>query len=230
MEFSAGEIDAFAVVRPSAIGDTIALGPQNLTNAQSEIYFQDPISIQENRVKIAFETLSENAQISVTPATFENFVSASTLIQSADLAINPLLGSNGVSFRANATLSLSGLYQGQGTDLNVLQRDGTNWVAAPQFTYNAASNTITLAGLTNNVAVAVERVGSPDARIANEAGAFGLQFAPVVGWVHTLERTTNFVDWTVVTNITVEAATLSVIKDENTLAGGGFYRLRVTRP
>jgi hypothetical protein len=226
-EFSGGEIDGFAAVRPASVGDSVAVGPQSPT----KLLFEDPGEGTPSiggRVEVRVKELSDPATVGVQVVSATNLVSAGVVLQSVKLAVAPLL-TESVTFEVDATVRLDGIYVGDGTDLNVLRWDGAKWIAAGGFSYEGASNAVVMTRLTNEAMWMVERVAAPTVRVAAEAGTVEVEFAPNVGWVHTLERTTDFVNWIEAGSITPTAAEMMQVRDETPPNGNAFYRVRLSR-
>ncbi len=128
-QFRDGEIDAFADVRPAHLGEALSVTPANATQ-NTPFYFQSPSYESHTSLAAHFSAISDLAKLSTAPVSdllALSALSSGTLLTSYDLQIMPLIGTNDINFTANYQLSPGTNYSGNGSDLSLLQWDGTTW-------------------------------------------------------------------------------------------------------
>jgi hypothetical protein len=219
-----GEIDALAVVRPATLNDVLCVTPSDLTNSPLGLMFQEPLDTKINRLRFELKSLDAMARVEVNKLSPSNF----TGLAAIDVQVRSAVGGDPVSFVADAQIGLGRLYSGDGNDLNVMIKDGARWVAKA-FAFNGASNTVTLAGITNSIGLAVVRVASPALVAVPKAQGLEVQFQTIAGWTHILERTVDFGHWSEVARVTAQTLEEVVVLDETAMPKA-FYRLRVLKP
>jgi hypothetical protein len=229
-DFSDGEVDAFAVVRPTTLNDELSIAPGNLTNGTATLRFQQPGAPSQFAAAVTMTSLTSIARVlasAVNNADERSGLPAGVL-GATRIAVSPVLGSNRVSFTANVALASGGSYAGNGSDLHLFQRIGTNW-SGQSFTYASSNSTLVVNGITNGVTFAV--VQTPVVPLALIAtNGITLAFKSVAGWTHYVERTTDFVTWTNVATITASNNAPIAVTDSNAPIAPGFYRLRLELP
>ena len=228
---SGGEIDAFAIVRPMSVGDTLSVTPENLLSNTATLFFQQPGAPDENEITLAFTALDAVAQVSTAGLT--NLAAFAALPGTPSTAVqmnlSPILGTAAVNFSANLALSAGANYSGNGGDLLVLQSSGTNWTLLP-FTFQAANRQARVTGITNLSAFVVAQFAAPALRLNVADGNCNLSFAPVAGLAHTLERSTNLINWTTLNSFTASNALVVTITNRTSAGAEAFYRVRLDQP
>ena len=230
-DFSDGEVDAFAAVRPMVVGDTLSITPQNILSNTAALFFQTAGAENENLVTLTFADISDLAQVSTAPLTNWNAFavlpgSARTAVQ---LSLAPILGTMPVTFTADLALPTGANYTGSGSDLIVLQSDGTNWAALP-FTYHATNQQVRVSGITNLSAFVVVQFTVPTLQLAATGANRNIAFAPVATLMHTLERSTNLIHWSVLGSFAASNSLPVVLTDDAAPADRAFYRVRLHQP
>ncbi len=230
-DFDAGEVDAFSSVRPMVLGDSLTIAPDNLTNATATLRFQRPGSLLETALALDFTAVSEVARISTAPLPNPSALApvSGQVLSAARLGLSPVLGGDVVAFQAGLRLSAGPGYAGNGSDLDLLLWQGSNWLRVA-FAYESPSNTVATPGLTNLSSVALVQVLPPQLTISLSGNETEVRFTPVAGWLHTLERTTAFNGWSAVTSATPTNGQPVALSDPNPPADRAFYRVRLTRP
>jgi hypothetical protein len=230
-DFSVGEVDAFAAVRPMAIGDSLSLTPENILSNTATLYFQKPDAIHENVVTLAFTEVSAVAKVSTSPLTnWNDFAVLPGLARTAvQISLEPILGNTPVTFTADLALAVGTNYSGIGGDLIVLQCSGTNWTALP-FTYHATNQHVRVAGITNLSAFVVVQFPAPSLQLNASGANYQINFAPVAGLIHTLERSTNLIHWSALGSFTASNSLPVVLTDPAASADKAFYRVRLNQP
>ncbi len=232
--FDGGEIDAFSSVRPMVLGDSLTVTPENLTNGSATLRFQRPTRPSETALTLSFTAVSKMARVATAPLPDTSALTPyGRVLNGGGFAVAPLLGSNSVSFGANLRWAAGASYQGNGQDLAPLRQVGTDWENVA-FSFEAASRSALVSGVTNSSTFALIQVLPP--RITLAIGVDGLgeplatvNFAALPGWTYTLERTVDFVHWNEVTSQTPLPAGWTALNDSET-AGSAFYRVRMNRP
>ncbi len=233
-DFSGGEIDAISASRPRVVGDSLTIAPGNLTNGTATLRFQRPGKPAQPALAVSFTTVSEVARISTAalpdPSLFAPY---GRLLTGAQLGLAPVLGSNTVPFQADVRLASGPDYAGNGDDLVLLRQVGSDWEDAA-FAFEASTRGALVAGITNLPTLALLQAVPPQLAITRGVDDLGgpqtkVQFASLPGFIYTLERTTDFVNWEEMGMVRPLALGMSSLfyGDEATSA---FYRIRVNRP
>ena len=230
-DFSDGEVDAFAAVRPMVVGDTLSITPQNILSNTAALFFQKPGAENENLVTLTFADISDLAQVSTAPVTNWNTFAAlpgpaRTAVQ---LSLEPILGTTPVTFTADLALAAGANYIGSGSDLLVLQSNGTNW-AALSFTYHATNQQVRITGITNLSAFVVVQFTAPTLQLTATGANRNIAFTPVATLMHTLERSTNLIHWAALSSFTASNSLPVVLTDDAAPADRAFYRVRLNQP
>jgi hypothetical protein len=229
-DFSGGEIDAFSIVRPMTVGDELSIAPENITNNTATLFFQKAGQTSLNLVSLDFSALSGVAKIATAPLDDPSELAPlpGTPLNAVRLSLSSLPGTNAVAFRADLGLAARESDSGDGDGLEVVQWIGSNWVHQA-FTFDSTNNRVHVAGVTNLSAFVVFEVGAPQLSISRIGGRFEIQFIPVPGWEHTLERTTEFDNWSTVSSVTPTDNRVVTLEDNTPPLGRAFYRLRLER-
>jgi len=227
--FSGGEIDAFSVVRPMTLGDTLSILPANLTNNTAQLFFQKPGAENQNVLALNFSSISDIAQVTAARLDDTSALAAvpGTSLNAVQLGIAAILNTNAVAFQADLALSAGAGYSGNGSDLRVFAWSGTNWNMQP-FTFT--NNSTVLAGATSLSALVVAQVGQPQVSMQTVSNGYTFQFTAVPNWTHALQRSTDLVDWATVTTITPTNTQSIVLSDTNAPPDKAFYRLQLSYP
>jgi hypothetical protein len=230
-DFSVGEVDAFAAVRPMVIGDTLSLTPENIWSNTATLFFQKPGALHENIVTLAFTEVSDLAQITTAPLTnWNDFVALPGLVRTAtQLSLEPILGDTPVTFTADLALGLGPNYAGSGGDLLVLQSSGTNWHPLP-FTYHASNQQVCIGSVTNLSAFVVAQITAPKLHLTANSANCEINFTPAVGLLHTLERSTNLIHWSALGAFTASNSMPVMHTDQTAPVERAFYRVRLNLP
>ncbi len=231
--FSGGEVDAISIVRPMTIGDTLSVAPANIANNTFKVCFQKPGAENQTALSLNFSSVSDIAQ--VTTARLDDSLALSALpgtsLSAVQVGVAPILGNNPITFQTDVALSAGTNYSGNGHDLRVFAWTGTNW-NSQAFTFT--NNSAVLAGLTNVQPLAIVQFTAPPlaAPIAPQLGTngFAFQFTPMPNCSQTLERSTNFVNWTPIVTFTPTNAQPMTLVDTNAPADKAFYRMRLDIP
>ena len=129
-----GEIDAFADVQPTRLGDALAITPANVA-AGTPLYFQNADAPTQTAVLAEFTAVSDLAKLSaaaVSDATALVALDAlanESLLASYQFDVSPLIGIGVVTYAADFSLQPGANYVGNGNDLSLLQWDGDDWNA-----------------------------------------------------------------------------------------------------
>ncbi len=230
-DFSDGEVDAFAAVRPMVVGDTLSIAPGNILSNTATLLFQQPEAVGENVVTLAFASVSDVARVSTAPLTNWNAFATlpGTSRTAVQLSLAPILGATPVTFTADLALTAGTNYSGNGSDLLVFQSSGTNWTARP-FTYYATNQQVRVAGVTNLSAFVVVQFTAPTLQLAASGANYHVGFFPVASLTHTLERSTNLMHWSALGSFTASNSSPVVLADDAAPAGKAFYRVRLNQP
>ena len=228
--FSSGQIDALASVRPMVVGDALTVTPENIQSNTATLYFQKPGATDQTALSFTFTALDAVAQI--TTATFTNQATMAPLpgniLSAFQTAAVPLLQTNPVNFTANLALSVSS-YTGTGGDLRLYSASGTNWVLQPAG-YQATNQQVQATWLTNLTAFVVVQITAPALSLSALPGGGRLSFTAQPGLVHTVEYSTNLVNWLPVSSFTASNAQPVVITDTARSGTAAFYRVKVSVP
>lgn len=224
-------IDAIAAVNPAAVGDALAIAPDNLAAGRPRLAFQNPGDARQNQIAINFTSLSEVAR--VTTASLSEFSSYAPVIGHVSSAYQiqsrPVTGTNPVIFQADLELRAGDAYPGNGNDLRVFQWNCTNWTSLP-FSYNQTNHQVLVSGVTNLSAFVISQIVPPLLNIQALHNGFAFQFVPVPNGVQVLERSADLLAWTpIATNPPAGPAPVQ-FQDTNAPAGRAFYRLRLDLP
>jgi hypothetical protein len=230
-DFTDGEVDAFATVRPMRVGDTLSIAPENILSNTAALFFQNPGTENETAVTLAFTAVSDVAQVST--ALLTNLSAFATLPAApraaVQLKLSPLLGPTPPTFTANLALSAGTNYSGNGDDLLVLQSAGTNWTTLP-FVYHGTNHQVHVTGITNLSAFAIVQFTLPTLQLTIGGAVRNISFTPVPTLTHTLERSTNFVHWTMLTSFTASNTLPVTLPDAALPLDKAFYRVRLNQP
>jgi hypothetical protein len=225
-----GEVDAVADVRPATLNEPLVIGPANVANGQTRLYFQEPGSETANAVTIEFQTLSDYALVA--PKRIAQSINESALtgalVDAYAIDIAPVIEANPVSFDASVSVTVSSRYAGAGDDLDVLSWDGARW---SRVAFNYADGSVLVPNVTVSTTLAVVEITAPTltAIYTPETKQIQFQFTSVAGWTHVLEKTSDFVSWTTVSTSTPEKSAKTTWTDA-TVDNKAFYRLRLVRP
>lgn len=230
-DFSDGEVDAFAAVRPMVLSDTLSITPENILSNTATLFFQKPGAESENVVTLAFTDISAIAQVFSAALTNGNTFaafpgSARTAVQ---LSLAPILGATPVTFSTDLVLGVGTNYSGTGSDLLVLQSRGTNWDSQP-FTYHAPNHQVRVTGITNLSAFIVTQFIAPTLQLTASGANYKVSFTPVTSLTHTLERSTNLIHWSALSSFTASNSSSVVFTDNTAPLDRAFYRLRLNQP
>lgn len=230
-EWAGGEIDACAIVRPAVLGEVLSIAPENLPRGTATLYFQEPSDSNMNALRLTFTALSEAAKVGVRRLDRSNDATLppGQLVDSLEVSLVPVLGTNTVVFETDACLSMGTLYAGDGANLDVFGWNGTNWTRKA-FTFDSSSNAVLIEGLAAAMKLAVATILPPRITMERNGSGMAFTFVPVAGWAHTLERTTGFADWTPVASVTPLDTQQVTLKDPATPVDSAYYRLRLQRP
>ncbi|HOX55295.1 MAG TPA: hypothetical protein P5205_01865 [Candidatus Paceibacterota bacterium] len=229
--YHGGEVDAFSDVRPAVLGESLCVAPANTINGTGTLCFQEPGNPAVNAVALTFHEVADIALATVSRFRDEPALAAlsGTKLEAVNLHVATAIETNEVAFDADVAINVAPHYTASGADLDVLGWDGTNWTRAP-FEFSANTGLVILQGIDASAAFAVIVVTPPQLAMSPAAGGYGFQFTPVAGWAHTLERTTNWVNWDNVTNATPADAQTVTLSDPAPPQPRSFYRLRLNRP
>jgi hypothetical protein len=220
-------IDAIAAVNPVVEGDALSITPDNITAGITNLAFQKPDDTSRTLLSIDFASVNEMAKVStVALSDFSSFAPVPGTVSSAcQITVAPLSGTTAVTLVANLAFSAGDNYNGNGSDLRVLQWNGVSWITQA-FAFNAASNQVCVTGLTNLSAFVVSRL-SPQISIQADVNGFHFQFTPFANVSYTLQRSTDLVTWTpVITNMSASEQPVT-LQDPAPPANQAFYRLQV---
>ena len=227
--FSGGEVDAFSIVRPMTVGDSLSITPDNLAKNMSKVCFQKPGAETQTMFSLNFSSVGDIARVATAQLNDSVALSAlpGTPVTAIQASVSPILGVSPIAFQADVALSAGANYSGGGHDLRVFAWDGTNWNAR-SFTFT--NNTAVLAGVTNLPPLVVAQFIAPTPSLQPGTNGFVFQFTPVPNCVQTLERSTNFVNWTPVATFTPTNATPMSVTDSNAPVDKAFYRIHLSIP
>lgn len=230
-DFSDGEVDAFAAVRPMVVGDTLSVTPENILSNTAALLFQQPGTVSENVVTLAFTSVSDLARVSTAPLTNWSAFAAlpGTSRTAVQLSLAPILGTTPATFTADLALATGTNYSGNGSDLLVFQSSGTNWSALP-FTYHATNQQVRVAGVTNLSAFVVVQYTAPTLQLTANGANYNVGFVPVASLTHTLERSTNLIHWSALGAFTASNSLPVVLTDNAAPADKAFYRVKLNQP
>jgi hypothetical protein len=230
-DFSVGEVDAFAAVRPMVIGDVLSLTPENILSNTATLFFQKPGAAHENVATLTFTDVSTVAKISTAPVTnWNEFAAVPGLARTAvQLSIESILSDAPVTFTANLALGVGPNYSSSGSDLLVLQSSGPNWTARP-FTYHASQQQVQIAGVTNLSAFVVAQFTAPTLHLTAGDANCEISFTPVATLRHTLERSTNLIHWSALGYFTASNSLPVMHTDQAAPVERAFYRVRLQQP
>ena len=145
--FRDGEIDGFAAVQPTKVGDALSVTPDNVS-AGTPLYFQSPADPDRTAVRARFTSVGDLAKLAVTPLADPDklsLISGGQVLSAYELTVSKLIGTGDVTFAANLDLLAGLTYTGNGGDLKVLSWDGTGWTPRP-FTFDPATGVATVTG------------------------------------------------------------------------------------
>ena len=98
------------------------------------------------------------------------------------------------------------------------------------FLHQGTGNTVVAEGITGSLALAVVQISPPSLQLVLGGSSLAFSFAPVTGWTHALQRTTDFTHWEDVASVVPEDSATAILRDDNPPPGHAFYRLRLARP
>ena len=227
-DYSDGEVDAFAAVRPATLNDSISVSPANLTNGAATVRFQQPGALSNLAASLTFTSLSRfaSARVSAVNNAEDRAGLPVGVLFAVRVDVAPILGSNPVAFVASSRLAAGRDYAGTGSDLHLFRRDGTNWLAKP-FTFYSTNNTLEVNTVTNAATLAVVQTPVVPLRVVSGTNGFNFSYAAAAGWLHTLESTTNFVAWQGIQQVYASQPTNINVFATNPLPANAFYRVRL---
>jgi hypothetical protein len=227
-DYSDGEVDAFAAVRPATLNDSISVSPANLTNGAATVRFQQPGALSNLAASLTFTSLSRfaSARVSAVNNAEDRAGLPVGVLFAVRVDVAPILGSNPVAFVASSRLAAGRDYAGTGSDLHLFRRDGTNWLAQP-FTFYSTNNTLEVNTATNAATLAVVQTPVVPLRVVSGTNGFNFSYAAAAGWLHTLESTTNFVAWQGIQQVYASQPTNINVFATNPLPANAFYRVRL---
>lgn len=227
--FAGGEVDAFSVVRPMTIGDSLSIVPVGAGPSSEKLFFQRPGAEDQTAVSLNFTVATDIA--TVTTSRFDDSTALAALpgtsAETVQVSVAPILGTAPVAFQTDVALSPSGNYNGDGHDLRLLAWDGTNW-NAQSFVFT--NNSAVLAGVTNFAPLALVQFVAPPLALSVGTNGFTFQLTPIANCTQTLERSTNLVTWTPVMTFTATNSTPMTLQDVNAPADNAYYRMRLDIP
>jgi hypothetical protein len=209
-------------------GDALSIAPGNIDAGITNLAFQEADNTSRTLISIGFASVSDVAKVStVALSEFSSFAPVPGNVSSAcQITVAPLSGTTAVTYVADLVLSAGSNYHGNGSDLRVLQWNGTFWNAQP-FTFNAAANQVCLTGLTNLSAFVVSQL-CPQICIQACSNGCNFQFTPFANVSYTLQRSLDLVTWTpVLTNCSASGQPVT-LQDPAPPANQAFYRLLVS--
>lgn len=229
--FDGGEIDAFAAVRSMVLGDSLTVAPAAPDGGRTTLRFQQPGRPQEPAVGLDFLAVSGVARVATAPlgATVIPEPSYGRALTAAQIELTPVLGDEAVDFEAEVRLYAGPGHAGDGSDLDLQGWEGAHWTRVP-FTFEAATRSAVVAGVRRLTALALVQVEPPRLAIRLDASGAVVQFQPVPGWTHTLERMTDLDVWIDVASATPAGIEPVTLTDPAPPAGHALYRLRLARP
>jgi hypothetical protein len=221
-------IDAIAAVNPAVEGDGLSMTPDDIALGLTNLVFQRPDDTSQTLIAVNFHSVTAAARIStVGLSDFSPFAPVpGTVRQACGITVRPILGATNVSYLADVGLSVGENYTGNGSDLRVLQWNGTNWIA-PAFSFDPANNEVWVAGLTNLSAFVVAQLSAPTLSMQASAEGFHIQFTPFANLSYTLQRSLDLVTWTLVTKVTPASEQVLTLQDAAPPSSQAFYRLQV---
>ncbi len=232
--FAGGEIDAFAAVRPMVLGDSLTVGPANLTNGTATLRFQHLADPGWRALAVHFTAVSDAARVATAPLTDTSLLAAcGRVLTGATFEVSPALGSGPVTFSAVASLACGPHYSGDGHDLLVLRRANADWREAAAV-FDPEDRSVSITDVTAGATVALLQVTPPRLALAPvpaPPGAAGVEvrFAAVPGWTYSLEQSEDLVGWEVIARQTTAVAGWLAMAPPRP-SPRAFYRVRMARP
>ncbi|MDB6064435.1 MAG: hypothetical protein JWR26_643 [Pedosphaera sp.] len=224
-------IDAIAAVDPTVVGDVLSITPANITAGITNLVFQKPADLSQSLISMNFASVSDAAKVSTIGlnevSSFAPIVG--NLSSAYQITVKPMTGTNPVAFVADIGLRAGESYTGNGADLELFQWNGSGW-NQPAFFYNALNHMVQVSGATNASAFVIGQVAPISLGVQMQTNSVALSFTPIAGWHHTVERTTDFAQWTALSTVTPSDTTPIVVTDSAPPVGKAFYRLRFNRP
>src|SRR5581483_1845994 len=150
--------------------------------------------------------------------------------RSFSLAVKPISGTAPVTASVSVGLRVGDAYQGDGSDLRLLQWLGTNWQSTP-FSYSANTRQVATLVLTNLSAFVVSQYTSPSFAAQAEAGGFRFSFTPQAYVTYTLQRSAVVgpaASWTTLSSVTPTNTQTAVLHDDAPVGAQAFYRLQLS--
>lgn len=229
-DFSDGEVDAFAAVRPMVVGDTWSIAPENILSNTAAVSFEMPGVANETVAALAFTAINGLGQVSTAPLTNWNVYAALPGVPRTAVEFNfaSLLGGGPMIFTTDLALSAGANYSGSGNDLLALQATGTNWIARA-FNYQTTNHLVYLAGITNLAAFVVVQFTTPTLHLTTSGPNRNITFNPITTLTHTLERSTNLVHWSALGTFAASNALPVTITDNTAPPDKAFYRVRLNQ-
>lgn len=229
--FSGGEVDALAAVRPAVLGDSLLLVPENLAEGTLRLRFQRPEVVHEPAFEIELRALDRPARVVTAPLPEAAFPPAlpRPVLAAAVLTVQPVLDEPAPTFTATGRLHLGAGYTGDGSDLVVWQRLGTEWSPAP-VEIPPGERVVVLRDVPAAAAWVVTQATAPRLAWTWEAAGLAVRSAAVPGWRHVLERSEDCVQWIAVTSIEPPGPGPVELRDPAPPAALAFYRVRLERP
>lgn len=229
--FSGGEVDALAAVRPAVLGDSLLLVPENLAEGTLRLRFQRPEAVHEPALEIELRALDRPARVVTAPLSEAARPPAlpGPVLAAAGLTVQPVLDEPAPKFAAEGRLHPRAGYAGDGSDLVVLQRLGTEWSPA-LFEFLPAERVVVLREVPAAAAWVVARLEAPRLEWIREPSGLAVQTTAVPGWRHVLERSDDCAQWTAVASAEPPGPGPVELRDPAPPAVQAFYRVRLERP
>jgi hypothetical protein len=226
---SATVIDSVAAVNPVLEGDVLSLTPIDLPEGITNLDYQNPADSNRNLITLGFSSLNETIKVStVALSDFGPFAPVPGIVETAcQITVAPVKNTNSPVYQANVTFDAGTNYNGNGSDLGVLQWNGSAWTT-PTFTYNIAQNQVSLIGLTNMSAFVITSL-KPQLTVVSNSTGLGYQFTPFPNATYSLLRSVDLVNWSPVGTVVPTNTTPIVLQDASPPAVQAFYSLKVTR-
>lgn len=230
--FDAAEIDAFSAVRPMVLGDSLTIAPDNASESGRTLRFLTPDPATGPTLSLRFNTIQGIGRVATAPATnlLDSLPPGKRVLAAANLQAAALRPSEDILFTADIRWSPGQEYVGQGADLEVFSwNEESGWTRA-HGGFDPASGEFVVAGVTRLEPMALLQIMAPPLAVTREGDATRVEFTPMPGWRHTLERSTDLAAWSEVATETPSESAPVVWTDPHAPSNSAFYRLRLAPP